>query len=158
MRFVAKLCQWVFLIAGCAFGQPKLPRPSSQLNVLDACRGQVTVTAFIVTTCPHCKAFTRSVMEPMYKAGQFCAVAVAFDEDADTARFAREQGLTFPVYKMERRFVREFLGMTGADRVIGTPQIVVIDKKGVIRAQSAPQGSPLLLQRDVIREIVGQLQ
>jgi hypothetical protein len=154
MRFLALFC----LSLGGALAQPGLPRPAPRINLLEPCRGKITVAAFIVTTCAHCQAFTRNVMEPMYEAGRICAMAVAFNQDADTARFVREQTLTFPVYKIERKIVREFLGMTGEDRrPIGTPQVVVIDKSGFIQAQSAPEGSPLLLQAEVIREIVARL-
>jgi len=148
------------IAAACAFAfaQPPLPRPAPSLNVLSPCKGQVTVAAFIVTTCPHCQRFTRNVMEPMYTGKEICAVAIAFDEGGDAARFASAQGLTFPVYRIERKFVREFLGLTGPDRIIGTPQVVVIDKRGRIQAQSKPEGSPLLLQREVLHEIVERLR
>ncbi len=138
--------------------KPALPRPAPQLNLLAPCHGKVTVAAFIVTSCPHCQAFAHRVMEPLKESGQICAVAIAFDEDADTGRFAAEQKLTFPVFRLERAPVRAFLGMTGQDRVIGTPQVVVIDKRGMIQAQSAPEGSPLLLQWSVIRELVERLR
>ncbi len=141
-----------------AFAQPPLPRLAPRFNPLEPCRGRTTVAAFIVTTCPHCKAFARNVMEPMYESGRICAVAVAFDEDGDIDRFAREQKLRFPLYRIERKQVREFLGMTGPDRLIGTPQVVVMDKLGTIWAQSAPEGSPVLLQPEVIREIVEKLR
>jgi hypothetical protein len=148
----------LLLLTCCALAVPKPSRPAPRLNLLEPCRGKVTVAAFIVTGCAHCQAFTRGVMEPLYRSKQICAVAIAFDQDADTARFSREQGLTFPVFKLERKFVREFLGFTGADRALGTPQVVVIDKAGIIQAQSAPQGSPLLLQPAVIRELVEKLK
>lgn len=141
-----------------ALAQPKPPRLAPRLNLLEPCRGKITVAAFIVTTCPHCQAFARNVMEPLYESGTVCAVAVAFDAEGDIDRFAREQRIRFPLYKIGRGAVRAFLGMTGEDRVIGTPQVVVIDKAGMIQAQSAPEGSPLLLQPQTLREILQQLQ
>ena len=125
-----------------ALAQPKPPRAGLRgSNVLEPCRGKVTtVVAFIVTGCPHCKAFTRDVLEPLYEAKRVCAVAIAFDVDeADTARFSRDQKLTFPVFKLERKVVREFLGVSGEDHALGTPQVVVIDKFGIIQAQQAPR-------------------
>lgn len=146
------------MTAVCAVAQPHLPRPAPQLNLLAPCHGKVTVAAFIVTSCPHCQAFTHLVMQPLNEAGEICAVAIAFNEDADTARFTAEQKLTFPVFRLERALVRTFLGMTGQDRAIGTPQVVVIDKRGMIQAQSAPEGSPLLLQFSVIRDLAERLR
>ena len=145
------------LFCAVSFAQV-VPRPAPAWNPLLECKGKTTLLAFIVTICSHCKAFTRDVMEPMRKRGEVCAIAVAFDEEGDTAKFVHDQGLTFTVFKMERDKVREFLGITGPDRVIGTPQVVVIDKHGTIQAQSAPQGSPLLSQPAVIRQIVEELK
>jgi hypothetical protein len=153
-----KLSLLLLLSMFCTLAQPKPPRPAPRLNLLEPCRGKVAVAVFIVTGCPHCQAFTRGVLEPLYASHQICAVAVAFNQDADTARFARDQGLTFPVFKLERKIVREFLGITGEDRALGTPQVVVIDKAGMIQAQSAAEGSPLLLQPAVIRDLVQRLQ
>jgi peroxiredoxin len=140
-----------------AVAQPKPPRPTPRLNLLELCRGKVTVIAFVVTGCPHCKAFTRDVLEPLYESRRICAVAIAFDEDADTARFSREQKLTFPVFKLDRKVVREFLGIPGEDRALGTPQVVVIDRAGIIQAQSAAAGSPLLLQPAILRDLIERL-
>lgn len=136
----------------------QVPRPAPPMNLLAPCKGKPALLAFVVTTCSHCKAFTRRVMEPLYEQHHVCAMAIAFDEGGDTARFAREQGLTFPVYRVERRVMQSFLGMTGPDRIVGTPQVVVIDRHGVIQAQSKPEGTPLLLQMSVIRQILEELR
>jgi hypothetical protein len=158
MKLSLLLLPVLLLSTYSVLAQPKPPRPAPRLNLLEPCRGKVTVAAFIVTSCAHCQAFTHGVLEPLHASRQICAVAVAFNQDADTARFASDQGLTFPVFKLERKFVREFLGITGPDRALGTPQVVVIDKEGIIQAQSAAEGSPLLLQPAVIRDLVQRLQ
>ena len=146
---------FLFLLLGAtAFSQPSPPRPAPPLNLLNECKGKPTVLAFINTECSHCKAFTRDSMEMIHRLGLACTIAVAFDEDGDTAKFAREQQLTFPVYKIERARVREFLGLTGPDGIIGTPQVVVIDKHGVIQAQSKVEGSPVLMQYDILLGIL----
>lgn len=145
------------LLAPVACGQT-VPRSAPALNLLAPCKGRVALVAFVVTTCPHCKAFTKDVMEPLYEAKRVCAVAIAFDRDGDTARFAAQQRLTFPVFKLDRELVRQFLGLSGPDRRLGTPQVVVIDKHGMIQAQSTPEGSPLLMQRGVIGDLVERLQ
>ncbi len=141
-------------LSALASAQPKLPRPAPALNLLSPCKGRPTVLAWIVTTCPHCKAFTHSVLEPEYESGRVCAVAIAFDDEGDTAKFAREQGLTFPVYKLSREVMRAFMGMTGPDRPVGTPQVAIIDKHGIIQAQSEPAGSPILQRRVIIDSIL----
>jgi peroxiredoxin len=153
----------LWLVSFVAVAQPGfhsivVPRPAPALNLLAPCKGKLTLLAFIVTTCPHCKAFTRQVMEPLHESKQICAIAVAFDQEGDTERFSRQSGLTFPVFKLDRKLVREFLGIAGPDRALGTPQVVLIDKAGTVQAQSAPEGSPLLLQQAVIRDLVERLK
>ena len=151
------LVLFTLLTSVASFGQ-QLPRPALQINPLLECRGKATIVAFIVTSCGHCKAFTRDVLEPLSRSSGVCALAIAFDQDGDTAKFAKDQRLTFPVYKLERSIARSFLGMSGPERPIGTPQVVLIDKRGMIQAQSKPEGSPLLLQRDVILQILEKIR
>jgi len=67
---------FVLLSLAGAVAQPRIPRPAPALNLLQPCKGRPALLAFIVTTCPHCQAFTRTVMEPMYEAGKVCAIAV----------------------------------------------------------------------------------
>lgn len=148
----------VVLAAAALFAQPPLPRPAPALNLLLPCKGKITLVAFMVTSCPHCKAFSHDVMRDMDVGGLACTVGIIFDEEGDAARFAAEQRLRFPVYKLERSKVREILGMTGPDRAIGTPQVMVIDKGGLIRAQSKPEGSPVLLQWNVIRGLIESIE
>jgi peroxiredoxin len=144
--------------AALLFAQPPLPRPAPALNLLAPCKGRVTLVAFMVTTCPHCKTFSHDVMRGIDAGNLACTVGIVFDEDGDPAKFASEQELRFPVYKLERSKVREILGMTGEDRIIGTPQVMLIDPKGMIRAQSKPEGTPLLLQWNVIRGLIESLR
>ncbi len=60
--------------------------------------------------------------------------AVAFDDGADANAWSRKLGLSFPVLATERQVALKFLGLT--DSRLGTPQMVYIDRAGVIRAQS----------------------
>jgi hypothetical protein len=80
-------------------------------------------------------------------------VEAAFDEKADVSAFAKQLGLSFPVGVAGRREALAFLGIAGNVR-IGTPQVVLIDRRGVIRAQSAPEGSPMLQSADVLRGLI----
>lgn len=143
--------------AAVLFAQPPLPRPAPALNLLTPCKGRITLVAFMVTTCPHCKAFSHDVMRSMDAGHLACTVGIIFDEEGDPAKFASEQDLHFPVYKLSRAEVRSILGMTGPDRAIGTPQVMLIDKLGMVRAQSKPEGTPYLLQWNVIRGLIESL-
>jgi hypothetical protein len=143
--------------AAVLLAQPPLPRPAPALNLLTPCKGRITLVAFMVTTCPHCKAFSHDVMRSMDAGHLACTVGIIFDEEGDTTKFASEQDLHFPVYKLSRAEVRSILGMTGPDRAIGTPQVMLIDKLGMVRAQSKPEGTPYLLQWNVIRGLIESL-
>ena len=146
----------VLLLSGLR-AQPVVPRPAPRLNMLEPCRGKVALVSFIVTSCPHCQAFARSVMEPIHESGKACVIAMAFDEGGDTAKFAREQKIQFALYRVERPVVRLFLDIGGPDKPIGTPQVAIIGKDGRIMAQSSPEGSTELLQRAVVEAVIGEL-
>ena len=47
----------------------------------------------------------------------------------------------------------DFLGIPRGAR-LGTPQVVAIDKTGMIRAQSERLGSPILQTHDYLRELL----
>jgi peroxiredoxin len=152
--FLTMLLTGITLSAQPSAAMPRVPRPAPPLNLLLPCKSKTTLLAFINTNCSHCKEFTKTVMEPIHESGSACVLAVAFDEDGDINQFAREQRIRFPLYKIERKQVRRFLGISGPDQALGTPQVVVIDKRGMIQAQSEAKGSPLLLQPEVIRAIL----
>ena len=58
-------------------------------------------------------------------------------------------GLTFPVGIGTSDSAHDFLGLARGTRV-GTPQVVMIDRAGVIRAQSERLGSPILQTPDYL--------
>ncbi|HEY4364530.1 MAG TPA: redoxin domain-containing protein [Bryobacteraceae bacterium] len=152
MRIVGLL----LLVGGSALAQPAVPRPAPRINFLEDCRGKVTIMAFIVTSCPHCQAFSK-ILEDLSHTKSVCAREVAFNEDADIVSFTRRFQLTFPVLKLERGLMNDFMGVPRGSRV-GTPQIAVIDRNGIIQAQSAREGSPILMQPEILGAIVEKLR
>jgi hypothetical protein len=143
------------IFAQHALAQPAVPRQAPRINFLEDCRGSVTVIAFIVTSCPHCQAFSR-VLEDLSRTKPVCARVAAFNDDADIISFARHFQLTFPVLKVERGVMNDFMGVARGSRV-GTPQIAVIDRAGIIQAQSEAGGSPVLMQPGILGAIVNRL-
>jgi hypothetical protein len=150
-----KLIELLVLAGGLSLAQPAMPRPAPRINFLEDCRGRVTVMAFIVTSCPHCQAFSK-VLEDLTHTKHVCAREAAFNEDADITAFARDFRITFPVLKIERGVMNDFMGIPRGSRV-GTPQIAVIDRAGMIQAQSAREGSPLLMQPEILGAIIDGL-
>ena len=145
----------LMLAGGLVLAQPTVPRPAPRINFLEDCRGRVIVMAFIVTTCPHCQAFSK-VLEDLSRTKRVCARVAAFNEDADVTGFARKFQLTFPVLKIEHGVMNDFMGVPPGSRV-GTPQIAVIDRAGMIQAQSAREGSPFLMQPEILGAILDRL-
>ena len=143
--------------------QGLVPRPAPELKIVEASgkstmlssyRGRVVLLAFISTQCVHCQAASR-VFEQLAQefTGRLQVAEVAFDERADTAAFTKRFGLTFPVGASSSDAAHAFLGVTAGMRV-GTPQVVAIDRNGVIRAQSERLGTPMLQTLEYLRDLL----
>ena len=152
-----------------AFAADPLPRKSPEFTITEApgkesllstYRGKVVVLAFIFTTCPHCQVFSAAV-ERIYKdlgPRGFQPIDIAWNQNAQslTAGFAKQLNLSFPVGYSEYDPVMSFMGFSVMDRPV-VPLVVVIDKKGMIRAQSPPQGDPNLQDETKLRGLIEAL-
>ena len=90
-------------------------------------------------------------------AGKLQVAEVAFNPGADAAAFRKRFGLSFPVSLSSSDAAHDFLGIERGAR-LGTPQVVVIDRSGVIRAQSERLGSPILQTHDYLRELLKAIE
>ena len=153
----------VSLLALCStlVGQT-VPRPAPEFAVtastkLSDFRGRIVVLAFISTECPHCQRVSGVIEQLSHEfAGRLAAVEVAFNAGADVRAFAQRFGLTFPIGKSSPDAVHDFLGIQRGLR-LGTPQMVVMDRNGVIRAQSERLGTPLLQTPEFLSHLVRAL-
>lgn len=125
-----------------------------------ALRGKVVVVQFLSTTCQHCQAFSRMLtgLQAEYGPKGFQAIGVAFDEATpETVKsYVKVTGATFPVGYAPREDVLAYLGISVMDR-LRVPQILIIDRRGQIRAQSAAEGSPELQDEGNLRHILAGL-
>jgi peroxiredoxin len=162
-----KLNLFVLLAGSVALlAQGPVPRPAPDLKIvessgkttlLSSLRGRVVLLAFISTKCSHCQAASVVFEHLSHEfAGKLEVAEVAFDEGADTAAFTKRFGLSFPVGVNNTDAAHDFLGIARGER-LGTPQVVVIDRSGVIRAQSERLGSPILQTYDYLRELLKAL-
>jgi peroxiredoxin len=146
------------ILAGTIFAQAPVPRPAPELSVngvpLTNYHGRVVLLAFISSQCSHCQAASLVFEQLSHEFGAgLQPVALAFDEAPDLASFVKRLGLTFPVGKCSGAEARLFLGLpTGMP--LATPQVVVIDRSGVIRAQSERVGTPMLQSADYLRSLL----
>jgi len=148
------------------FGQAPVPRPAPELKIaqgsgegamLSSYRGRVVLLAFISTQCSHCQRAS-AVFEQLTQefAGKLQVAEIAFDEGANGTAFKKRFGLTFPVGIGNSDVVHAFLGVPPGAR-LGTPQVVAIDRVGVIRAQSERLGTPMLQTAEYLRSLLNAM-
>ena len=114
--------------------------PSGQQQLLTSYRGEVIALEFLLTTCPSCQR-TSALMNRLYaEYGQrgFQPLGVAFNDGAQTLvpEYVRNLGLNYPVGFAPRDPVFGFLQLSLIVRT-NVPLLVLIDRKGQIRAQYA---------------------
>ena len=168
----------LLITLGTALGLPAqaaapVPRPSKEFTVatpqgqqilFSGLKGKVAVVQFLFTWCPHCQAFSQMLtqLNSEYGARGFQAVGVAFDDDdgkmplKDKVIGYTKQYAGFPVGFSTRSTVLSYLGISELER-IGVPQIVVIDRKGVIREQSPSEGGGPLGRPDYLKPLIESL-
>jgi peroxiredoxin len=158
------------LISFSVLAQPPTPRkapeltiiePSGKQTLLSSYRGKVVALAFVLTTCPHCQAECQVLTKLQAELGPkgFQPVAVAFNENAQylVPAFVQNLHVTFPVgYAAARQTVSDFL-QADETKPWNVPQMVLIDRKGMIVAQSAALGSEELQEENSLRKRITDL-
>jgi peroxiredoxin len=101
-------------------------------------RGKVIALEILLTTCPHCQRAS-GVLQKMYEefAGRgFLALGAAINEEAKPGllNYVMSLGLKYPVGITPREAAYAYLDTVNQAGPIYMPQMVFIDRKGVIRA------------------------
>ena len=159
----------VLALAAASFGQDtlapairKAPEvaftvPGHGQMLLSQFRGKVIALEFIFTTCPHCQAASHimSRMQKDFGSRGFQAIDVAFNDNSDllVSNFAKEQQTIFPVGWTTRDQVLAFMGISTVDRFV-VPQLILIDREGMIHYQTPPLGDEESYKEDVVRKRV----
>ncbi|HYP14882.1 MAG TPA: TlpA disulfide reductase family protein [Bryobacteraceae bacterium] len=151
MRFAKALLLSSLLVLPVV-AEPKIPRqapefavmlPQGGQQLLSQHRGKVVVLEFLYTTCVHCQNSARLLtrLQNEYGPRGLQVVGVGFNDMAKmlVPDFARTFGTNFPVGFSTREPVQAFLQIP-ADEMVHVPQLVLIDRKGMIRHQSLPRG------------------
>ena len=139
-----------------------ITEPSGKQTLLSSCKGSVVVLSFIYTTCSHCQDESR-MLTKLYRdmAPRGLQVfGVAFNDNAGilVPGFVQQFGVAYPVGASAREPVLNYLDIP--DSVMTrwvVPQIVVIDRKGNIRAKSPMEGDPNLQQEAYMRNLIETL-
>ena len=103
-------------------------------------RGSIVVLAFIHTTCSHCQQLTTelNILSKDYASRGVQILECAFNEDAPTAlpEFLKRYTPPYPVGWGTTASVMAYLQRAVTDqRPMYVPQMVFLDRGGVIRAQ-----------------------
>jgi len=100
-------------------------------------KGKVVVLEFLITTCPHCQTSSKVLSKLKTELGPkgFQPFGVAINPEGDVPDFVRRFGVNFPVGKASRETAYGYLQHSIMSPTFYVPQMVFIDRAGVIRAQ-----------------------
>lgn len=127
--------------------------PGEGEKLLSQYRGKVVAIEFILTTCPHCQAAAKvnSQLQKDFGARGFQMIDLAINayDNGGTDQtapalvqyFAEHYGAEFPVGWVNRDHMTSFMNFSIMDRMV-VPQIVLIDRKGFIQAQTPATSGP----------------
>lgn len=112
--------------------------PGQGQKQLSDYRGKVVALEFIFTTCPHCQAASKLMtkLQTEYGSRGLQVIDVAINPNADllVENFAKDFQVNFPVGWTTSEQMQLFMGFSN-DRYV-VPQLVLIDRKGVIHYQT----------------------
>ena len=135
--------------------------PSGHTTPLSSFKGQVVVIEFLLYRCPSCLRIAQTINKlhgEMANRG-FRPIGIVFDDGVtepvvhDLALLLK---LNYVVGYTTSDQVDRYLGRAGIVR-FQVPQVVVIDRAGVIRAQSRPSGEANLTDESYLRNLVREL-
>ena len=142
--------------------------PGQGERLLSQYRGKVVGLEFILTTCPHCQIASHLMtrLQSEYGSRGFQALDLAIN-GLDEGRSAKEadalvQGFSstyqvgFPVGWVPREQMMTFLQIKPTQRSV-VPQLVLIDRKGVIHYQTPPEGDENSMKESTIRQRIEEL-
>jgi cytochrome oxidase Cu insertion factor (SCO1/SenC/PrrC family) len=168
-NFILALVSVAFTATSLFAGAPALPRKAPELafnvpgqgqKLLSQYRGKVVALEFIYTTCPHCQAASKVMSRLQNELGSrgLQVLDVAINPNADLAvdNFAKEFQTTFPVGWVSQDQGLAFMGFNMAERFV-VPQLVLIDRQGIIRYQTPPLGDENSMKEETIRQRVEEL-
>lgn len=139
--------------------------PSGKIKPLSSLKGKVVVLAFLFIQSDHCLKVARTLNKLNSELGSrgFQSIGIVFDppkvrpSDGQLIEpWVNYFKLTFPVGFATRDQVDSYLGRTG-NELLAIPQVVVIDRAGVIRAATGDHPNPELEDEGSLRTLLDGL-
>lgn len=174
IKKIAVLILLVLVMAASAAPTATVPRQSPDFTInepsgkhvqLSSFKGKVVMIEFLFLRSPKCLDLVQTMNKLNGELGSrgFQPVAIAFpapQSDANQALvgvLADGLKLTYPVGYTTKEDVDKFLGR-GPEERVRIPQVIIIDRAGVIRAQTGGRDGNLNLEReDYLRTTVEAL-
>jgi len=136
--------------------------PSGKSFDLSRYRGKVVVMQFLYTTCGHCQAAAQMLSRLQSELGPrgLQVIGIAFNpgsaQPGVVDEFVKTNHVNFPVGTSPMDPVLSYLGIPVVER-FGVPQIVIVDRRGMIRAQSESQGTSQLTDESYLKPLLEEL-
>jgi len=158
-------------LAASALASSVVPRKSPEFTIVEASgketalssfNGKVVVIEFFFLRSPRCLRVAQTLNRLHTELGPrgFQPVGIVFGPDADVQRvtyFAGDFKLTYPLGYSRPDQVDAYLAREPRE-ILNIPQIVVIDRAGVIRSQSGGKGGdPTLENENSLRTLIENL-
>lgn len=160
----------VLLAAASLAHAANIPRPAPEFVIrmaddsqmlLSQMRGKVVAIEFLLTTCPHCKAASKVLTKLQNELGpkglQCVGVAIDLMPKLNLPDFVIETGASYPVGYSEHDTAVKFMEHP-AKLLLLVPQVMIIDRKGVIRALRGGEDDEFFKDEEkVLRAIIEPL-
>jgi len=157
-------------VCATALAIPPVPRKApeftlvqapGQQTLLSSYKGKVVFIMFMSTTCPHCQRLAQEVtkLDGEFKGKGFQPLGVAFNPEANALtvkEFIKQFNVSFPISYSPVDSVLSYLGVSVMERYV-YPEVMIIDRKGVIRAQSPATGDANLQDPNYLRNMISGL-
>jgi peroxiredoxin len=149
--------------------KPPVPRPAKEFICFDPngkpislskFKGKVVLIQFLITNCSHCQTLSQLLtkLQAEYAPQGFQAFGVAINDATPemVQTYVKDHQLGIPVGYAPRDQVVGYLGISEVER-LAVPQVMIIDRHGVVQAQSDAQGTPDLQNETYLRAFIERL-
>lgn len=139
--------------------------PAGETTLLSSYKGKVVVVEFLFVASQHCMNVAQVLNKLNQDLGsrEFQPIGIVFDPpkvptsgEKVIPSLVEYFKLTYPVGFARKADVDSYLGRTGSE-LLAIPQMVVIDRAGIIRAATGDRTNPKLENENYLRNLIDSL-